>query len=278
MSTIEGGIPLPSRYPEVEVGSELQLLLSRQVDSQFADLAMLMELPRPDLGFDSGGNLTAAGLICNITSGASVLFYEGSIAAIKNKTNGTNPWGSGERFKRVLRDHLPWAHMGDEPLEDVVDLLYTFTRNPLAHSLGIGKSGHVAGFQGKDVLMQKPCHGLPRPAVAALMRGEEEPPEDRAPVVKQTENAYVVDVPGLAWATCRLVRHLLRDPVQRPKSIALANQLAHGIYDPHGPVGEDEESDTAAAVNSASTHTERGFHGVGSAAMPPTNREERSGQ
>lgn len=34
MSAIQGDNPLPAGYPEVEHGSELQLLLSRQVDSQ----------------------------------------------------------------------------------------------------------------------------------------------------------------------------------------------------------------------------------------------------
>lgn len=225
-------MPLPSTYPEVVEGSELQLLLRRQVDSQFADLATLLQLPRPDLGLDGHGTLTAPGLACNVISGASVLFYEASIAAARNRKNATNRLSSSERFKRVLRGYLPWEHMGDEPQEDVVDLLYGYTRNPLAHSLGIGKSGHVLGFRGKHVVMEKPGHAMSRGAVIQLMRGDEPSPEDIPPIVTQRETAYAVDVPGLVWAVCRLVRHLLRDPAQRPKTLALAEQLAHGIYNP----------------------------------------------
>jgi hypothetical protein len=273
-------VPVPSTYPEVPCGSDLRVLLRRQVDSQFVDLATLLQLPRPELGLDGGGNLTAAALACNILSGASVLFYESSLAAVKNKPNKTtNTLGSGERFRRVLRGFLPWAHIGVEPEDDVVDLLYKYTRNPLAHSLGIGKSAHVAGFHGKHVLMEKPGLGLPRPDVIELMRGDEPPPETCSPVVRQTATEYVVYVPGLAWAVCRLLRNLLGHPSQRAKSTALAEELAHGIYDPYAEVDDEggvsvpDDADSSLRDPSAG-HTE---YVAASGAVPPAPPDARPG-
>src|SRR5215211_6806236 len=125
MDPLPPDTPVPSRYPGVPEGSDLQILLRRQVDSQFVDLATLLQLPRPDLGLEGGGNLTAAGLACKLISGISVLLYESSLPAVKGNTNKTtNTLGSGERFKRVLLGYLPWEHVGQEPKEDVVELLY----------------------------------------------------------------------------------------------------------------------------------------------------------
>lgn len=86
--------------------------------------------------------------------------------------------------------------MGTEPKEHVVDLLYKYTRNPLAHNLGVGKAAHVAGFHGRQVLMQKPGYGLPRATVIELMRGDKCAPQDVTPVIRKTAHEYAVNVPG----------------------------------------------------------------------------------
>jgi hypothetical protein len=248
------------------VGSDgpIHELLRRQVDPQFRDLATLLQLPRPDVGLEGGGNLTAAGLICNIISGASVLFYEASVAAVKGRTSASNQLGSGERFRLALLCHLPWQHIGALPREDVVKLLWKYTRNPLAHSLGVTKSRHLLGFKGRGILMSKPVVGLPAQHVGDLMCGDEHPPQDSPPVVEIEGSYYVVHVPEFAWAVCRMVRHLLRDPDQLPKTTETARRIAYGLYDPDYS-GENEGPEKSAPSNP----------GIASGGYPPPPRASR---
>jgi hypothetical protein len=252
MDPVPVAIPVPSRYPEIQEDGAIGELLRRQVDSQFRDLATLLQLPKPELGLDGGGNLTAAGLVCNIISGASVLFFEASVAAVKGTRNASNTLRSGERFRLTLMCHLPWIFMGKLPREDVVKLLWTYTRNPLAHSLGAGKSGRIRGFKGRDVIMAKPVVGLPTAYVAQLMAGDEDPPAGSSEVVALEGRQYIVRIPEFAWAVCRMTRHLLRDPQQLPKTEALAQQIAWGLHDPNPP-GPGAATPKASSVGVASS-------------------------
>ncbi len=215
------------------------------------------------MGLDGGGNLTAASLACNIISGASVLFFEASLPAVKGK--GTP--GSGERFRQTIRGYLPWEHMGAEPPEEVVRLVYKFRRNPLAHSLGVGKSGHVFGFKKKHVLMAKAGVGLSRTQVVELMRGEPAPPAGYAPVVLQGPRDYTVDVAGFAWAVCRMIRNLFADRDQMQKSMALAEDLAHGVHDPHAELEDDGDVNVGLAGHASD-------YGVASSVLPPPRENE----
>jgi len=92
---------VPSDYPELRERPALREMLQRQIDMQFGDLVTLLELPRPDVGLHAGANLTTAVLLCNIISGASVLFYKPSLDGIRGRLTEANTLTSGQRFREV---------------------------------------------------------------------------------------------------------------------------------------------------------------------------------
>ena len=85
----------PSRYPELREQPHLRELLDTQVDMQFDDVAVLLQLPRPG-DLDAGCNLTLASLLFDLISGASVMFYRAELAYFQKKRKL-----SGSRFERV---------------------------------------------------------------------------------------------------------------------------------------------------------------------------------
>jgi hypothetical protein len=121
---------LPSLFPEVQGHPHLKQLLADHVDMQFEDVRVLLALPKP--GSHVGGNFAAAALLFNIISGASVAFYKTSMKAVKGKAGG-----SGDRFRGVLSAHFPMKEMA-LPEATVLKVFYNYSRNPLAHSLGLG--------------------------------------------------------------------------------------------------------------------------------------------
>lgn len=123
----------------------LQQLISVQVDMQFADLRTLLRLPASPR--DGGANLTTATLAFNLIAGASVLLYRSSVEVLRQRGD------RGERFREVLRGYYPWTD-GDLHTNDAITALYEWTRNPLAHSLGVGKDRRL--FPGAPEIAGKP--------------------------------------------------------------------------------------------------------------------------
>lgn len=203
---ILGRMLLPSAYPEVGDRPALRKLLRIQVDMQVTDLATLLCLPREEPGLDGGCNLTATMLATNIIAGASVLFWNSSVEALRNRGD------RGKRFTDVVTVHYPWLANDAVTPELGAKLLWDHARNPLSHTLGVGKQAQL--FPGipreeQGVWLSKP-HGLTAASVEDLM-GAENRPNYMIATVTAEPGGYVISVVTLAWGVTRLLRNLFAD-------------------------------------------------------------------
>jgi hypothetical protein len=217
-------LPLPSGYPEVLAYPNVARLLDVQVDMQFGDLASMLQLPIDELGLTGGCNLAATLAACSVISGASTLFYEASMDSVRGQRSSTNTLSSGERFRRVVRDYFPWQ--GDEATTpaQTARLLYKHLRNPLVHTLGVGKAGATfPGLGGDTILLRKGA--MPAAWVAELLAGEPTRPEFLGRLIAQEDEALVIDVGTLVWGVAVLLRRLLGDGTQIPAAEELARRL-----------------------------------------------------
>lgn len=212
---------LPSAYPELGERPALRELLRIQVDMQFADPSTLLCLPRDESGLGGGCNLSAATLAANIIAGASVLFWRSSIAALTNRR------GRGERFTSLMTAKYPW--MPDDAVEPEfgAELLWDHTRNPLSHTLGVGKQAHL--FPGmpteeRGVWLTKPVRGLPAEVVDELMLSLERPGW-MSPTVTREPGGYAIHVDTLAWGVTRMLRNLFADGAEADAADATARAL-----------------------------------------------------
>jgi hypothetical protein len=221
-------IVLPSGYAELNGRPALAEMLRRQIDMQFAELATLLQLPLAGSDLKAGANLTTTTLLCNIISGASVLFYEPSLDAVRGRRSAVNPLGSGQRFRAVLDAYFPWSEAGPVPRRLAIDALYKYARNPLAHTLGVGKApALLPGIRGRTVMLSK--RPLPAHAVAELLRGDTPRPSWSDTAIIDSDNAgYVISVEGLAWGVCRMLRTLFADPGHATPAEQVAGQLLDG--------------------------------------------------
>jgi hypothetical protein len=211
----------PSEYPEVQPYPSLRRLLKTQVDMQVADLQTLLCLPREEDGLGAGCNLTAAVLAVNIAAGASVLFWKASIEALKRRGD------RGRRFTELMVAKYPWSR------QDAVDaglgtrLLWDYARNPLSHTLGIGKTHRL--FPGidadeREVWLSKPRRGLNADAVRRVMSSYERP-DALEPTIESGPDGYTVHVVTLAWGVARMLRDLFADEEQAANAEATARAL-----------------------------------------------------
>lgn len=212
---------LPSAYPEIGERRALRRLLEVQVDMQVADLATLLCLPRDEPGLGGGCNLTATTLAANIIAGTSVLFWESSVEALHKRGD------RGKRFTRLMTTHYPWSRHDAVDAQFGAKLLWDHTRNPLSHTLGIGKQAQL--FPGiptdeRGVWLAKPKHGLPSAAVEDLMRSYDRPGW-MSPTVTAEPGGYVIHVDTLAWGVSRMLRNLFGDVHQADAAEATARQL-----------------------------------------------------
>lgn len=212
---------LPSEYPEVRDRPALRELLRIQVDMQLVDLRTLLCLPRFDDGLDGGCNLTATMLAANIIAGASVLFWQSGVEALKPGRD------RGERFKSLMEAHYPWMPDDAVDAELGARILWDRTRAPLTHTLGIGKQAHLFPGLPKDergVWLTKFEHGLDVEVASRLMSSYERP-DGLGATVSQEVGGYAVSVPSLAWGTTRLLRGVLGDHTEAPAAEATARAL-----------------------------------------------------
>jgi hypothetical protein len=212
---------LPSAYPEVVELPALRELLRIQVDMQVADLKTLLCLPLPEPGLGAGCNYPAATLAVNLIAGASVLFWRASPEALIKRGD------RGERFLGLMLAKYPWVADDAVAPELGGKLLWDHTRNPLSHTLGVGKTAELFPGISRDergVWLGKPKEGLPAPVVDELMSSYERP-EWLGPTVGSEPGGYVVHVPTLAWGVHRMLRDLLSDPEQADAAEATARSL-----------------------------------------------------
>ena len=102
--------------------------LDTQVEMQFADLRVLLQLPTGD--WQAGCNFAAANMLLNLLSGFSVCLMNAGLEALTERRD------RGIRFKNLLDQYYPWDAESWSP-NQCSEWLYDVARNPLAHSLGI---------------------------------------------------------------------------------------------------------------------------------------------
>lgn len=212
----------PSQYPEVGRWPAIRELLHIQVDMQIADLRTLLCLPRQDEpGLGAGCNLTAATLAFNIIAGASVLFWQSSVAALKPARD------RGQRFQNLVQAKYPWSD------EDAVDaefgskLMWDWARSPLTHTLGVGKNAHLLPGQPRKergVWFLKSEHGLSGEMAEDLMSSYARPALVLATVTAEY-GGYAIYVETLAWGITRMLRDLFADEDQASRADATAREL-----------------------------------------------------
>jgi hypothetical protein len=177
------------------------------LDMQIEDLRVLLRLPRSPL--PAGCNFAAAGMIFNLIAGASVCFYNAS-----RRTMMKQP-PAGAHFRGILEDYFPWARE-PVPAKQGARVLWKYSRNPLAHALGLDRES------APDIQIAKARIG---PQRIAALEDSATRPSWAAPVLTRSGNDYVLDVAGLYWGTHRMLHAVLADPQQLPGSEELASSL-----------------------------------------------------
>jgi len=177
------------------------------LDMQIEDLRVLLRLPRSEL--PAGCNFVAAAMIFNLVAGASVCVYNATPQAVKKHPP------AGAHFRGILEDYFPWAS-GPIPAKQAAKVLWKYSRNPLAHALGLDRES------APEIHVAKTRIGPQR--IAAL---EDSPtrPAWTAPPLSKSGSDYVLDVAGLYWGTHRMLHAVLADPRQLSGAEQLASSL-----------------------------------------------------
>jgi len=203
---------LPSQFPEAQGYPRLKQLLADHIDMQFEDVRVLLGLPQP--GSHVGGNFATAALLFNIISGASVAFYNTSWKALKGKAGG-----SGERFRGVLSNHFPFAEI-TIPKKTTIDVFYKYSRNPLAHSFGLGGPKAIEVHIAKNALTPK--------RITELEDSPTLPIWSRAALTEtgiQPGPSYRLGISGLYWGVHRMLQSVFQDGTQAAAADQVAKQL-----------------------------------------------------
>jgi hypothetical protein len=200
---------LPSAFPEVSYVTEPSLarMFRDHLDMQIEDLRVLLRLPRS--GLPAGCNFTAAAMLFNLIAGASVCLYKA------NEKTLQNPPPAGEHFRGILKDYYPW------PAEAVdaatgASVIYKYSRNPLAHNLGLSRE------RDPDIHIAKSRLG---PRRIAALEDSLSRPHWAAPALTRQGSGYVLNVAGLYWGTHRLLHAVLADASQLRGAERLASSI-----------------------------------------------------
>jgi hypothetical protein len=200
---------LPSAFPEVSHLTEpsLKRMFRDHFDMQIEDVRVLLRLPTSRL--PAGCNFTAAAMLFNLIAGASVCLYGADENTLKS------PPPAGKNFRGVLQDYYPWSA---EPVDarTGAQVIYKYSRNPLAHNLGLGSE--------KDPGIEVAKSRLGPQRIEAL---EDSPtrPAWAFPALTSHGRDYVLDVAGLYWGTHRMLHAILADKVQRRGAELLARSI-----------------------------------------------------
>lgn len=209
---------LPSAFPEAQHLSSVRRLLAEQVDMQFSDLRALMLLPRDDIAPNVGCNLTAAAMICNQISGFSIWFFHTRYAQtlVREEAKGRKQPLSRRRFLGFVRAYYPRS-TAEPRAETIAKRLYE-TRNLLSHSLGLGDIR--TSSRKTQVGLVKPDPPLAPDDVVDLEL-QQVFPLAGAPVRRDGSHLRLY-IPGLYWATGRMLRAALVDQPERCEKQARA--------------------------------------------------------
>ena len=203
---------LPSQYPEVKSYPHLRKLLAEHIDMQFEDIRLLLRQPRG--ATTVGANFATAALLFNVISGASVCFYKTSWAGFTSKT------GSGKKFKRVLRDHFPFADI-QVAQSRTIQIFYDYSRNPLAHSFGLGDPTVIEVLLAKNKLTQK--------KITELEDSPTLPVWSRAALtetgIQTGPPSYRISTSGLYWGVHRMLQSIFAAKNQAVEADRVAKRL-----------------------------------------------------
>jgi hypothetical protein len=148
-------------------------------------------------------------MMFNLIAGASVCLYNANEKTLK-KTPPT-----GAHFRGILKDYYPWS---EEPVgaQTGADVIYKYSRNPLAHNLGLGPETEPNIQIAKSRLGPRQIKALED----SLTR-----PTWAAPALTSQVRDYVLTIAGLYWGTHRMLHAVLADESQRTGAERLASSI-----------------------------------------------------
>jgi hypothetical protein len=219
----------PSAWSQLDLYPHLRQLVAQQIDMQFADLHAMMRLPMDEVMPNVGCNLATAVHAFNLVTGASVLFYNSSPQSLRG-----DPRKNGSRFKQVLTKYYPWSKADCEQEgfteKGTAKALWEWARNPLVHSLGVGKNHHAlpGATKAKDqpllVRFSKGPLSADQVQYLATTRDVDNHP-DLAWTVVLNQDVLDLNVITFCWGIHELLRRLFEDEDQAAKAEKTAKHL-----------------------------------------------------
>jgi len=175
-----------------------------QLDMQFADINCMLRLPIHELSLHAGFNFAAANSLLSLVSGIAALISPG----INTQRQ------SGPKFKEVLKRYYPWDLQPPLPdgkdLEIVVDHLYEYLRNPLAHTLGLKPAGNFLVAIVKAPLTEEEVRKLETSDTPPYQAVEYTPIEINGEQIEQIS----LHIPAFYWGVRKMVTRLTEDQLQ----------------------------------------------------------------
>ncbi len=127
--------------------------------------------------------------------------------------------------------YYPWQPDDVEQGREGARVLWVFTRNPLSHTLGVGKDmttfPETPGEE-RPVVLSKSRDRLPDGEVVERVLGASERPDWVRPTIGRYGSGYDVSVEALAWGTNRMLRALFADDDQATAAEETARRLLIG--------------------------------------------------
>lgn len=123
---------IPAELTDFKDWLKVERFVKERISMQYEDLRKLMQEP--------GFNLLAVAGLCDLVSGLSVSLYKPAVTKKWTAVCGTKKQvdlGARELFTLLLEVYYPWQK--GERRKTKSAMIYKFVRNPLAHSLGMGK-------------------------------------------------------------------------------------------------------------------------------------------
>lgn len=166
---------------------------------------MFRTLPPPD-GDGGGGNFSIALVLLCIVDGLAAEVWP-------RRTNVPN---QEKRFKRLIRDRLPWGPEGKGKWVNkgtAADQLYNEFRNPLVHELAKDKAarsrpkGYVEPVVGKWGPVPKRLQDIAK--IDALPKWDDGWPLLQESTDVQGRPRYKLSAPGLYWAVKQLAKDMV---------------------------------------------------------------------
>ncbi len=122
----------PAELSDFKDWPKVERFVKKRISMQYEDLRKLMQ--------ERGFNLLAVAGLCDLVSGLSVSLHKPPVTKKWIVVCGTKKQvdlGTGDLFKILLEAYYPWQK--GERRKRKSEIIYKFVRNPLAHSLGVGK-------------------------------------------------------------------------------------------------------------------------------------------